>query len=223
MEVKAKSTLAVTAVILFGSLGVNVYLYVQKNGFADDELWLRSQLSTLESQLATVQNQLMSLQDEKGNLENLVEPLESQEVNLKNQITNLQNQLGNLQAENENLQKENANLKHQLYYEREPFLVTRLGVSDVLYNPQYQGKSLIPRLYIKGEVWNIGGKPAYNCSLHVVLYQGSVVANETLIELGNIEPWSYVNVDKNIYYEGERLTNWTITPQWSVIPQFTQR
>jgi len=146
--------------------------------------------------------------------QNQITALENQE-NLKNQIIDLQHQLYNLQTENENLQRKNANLEHQLYYEREPFLVTRLGVSDVLYNPQYRGKSLIPRLYIQGEVWNIGDKIAFNCSLHVVLYQGNVVANETYIELGDIQPWSLVKVDRNIYYEGERLTNWTITPQFT--------
>lgn len=142
---------------------------------------------------------------------------------LESQLVTVQDQLRSLQDENENLQRENENLKHQLYYEREPFLVTRLGVSDVLYNPQYRGRSLVPRLYIQGEVWNVGDKEAYNCSLHVILYQGSVVANETLIELGNIKPWCYVKVDRNIYYEGERLTNWTITPQWFVTPQLAQR
>ncbi|MGF3522433.1 MAG: hypothetical protein ACQXXJ_04980 [Candidatus Bathyarchaeia archaeon] len=142
---------------------------------------------------------------------------------LESQLSTVQGQLRSLQDENANLQRENANLKHQLYYEREPFLVTMLGVSDVLYNPQYRGRSLTPRLYIQGEVWNAGDKVAYNCSLHVVLYQGSAVANETTIELGNIKPWTYVKVDRNIYYEGERLTNWTITPQWFAAPQFTQR
>lgn len=149
--------------------------------------------------------------------------LRSQLSALESQLVTVQGQLLSMQDENENLQRENANLKHQLYYEREPFLVTMLGVSDVLYNPQYRGRSLTPRLYIQGEVWNVGDKVAYNCSLHVVLYQGSAVANETRIELGNMKPWTYVKVDRNIYYEGARLTNWTITPQWFAASQFTQR
>lgn len=168
----------------------------------------------MQGQLATVQQQANNLQNEKENADNQMALLERQETNLKNQISNLQNQVCWLQNENANVQRENANLKRQLYYPREPQLVTRLGVSDVLYNPRYTGKSLIPRLYIQGEVWNAGDKTAYNARLLVTLYRDNVVVNATIIELGTIEPWSFASVSRNILYEGAQLTNWTIIPEY---------
>ncbi len=209
-----KFALALISVILVASLAANAYFYIQQNSFSTDNALLHNQVTALQGQLATAQQQANNLQNEKENVNNQMALLESQETHLKNQIANLQNQVSWLQNENDNFQRENANLKSQLYYPREPQLVTRLGVSDVLYNPRYTGNSLIPRLYIQGEVWNAGDKTAYNCRLHVTIYQNNVAINDTTIELGTIEPWSFVSVSRNIYYEGTRLTNWTITPEF---------
>jgi len=69
------------------------------------------------------------------------------------------------------------------------------------------------RLYISGEMWNVGTSAAHNCRLHVTLYQGVTVAKDTYIELGIIDVGSYVDVASNVYYTGNALTNWTLTPE----------
>lgn len=90
-------------------------------------------------------------------------------------------------------------------------LVTRLGANDMRYN--YTGSDI--RLYISGEVWNVGTEAAQNCSLHVTLYQGNTVAKDTYIELGTINGGSFKDVAANIYYTGESLSNWTIIPEYA--------
>ncbi len=69
------------------------------------------------------------------------------------------------------------------------------------------------RLYISGEIWNVGTSAARNCRLHVTLYQGVTVANDTYVELGTINVGSYVDVASNVYYTGNALTNWNLTPE----------
>ena len=61
----------------------------------------------------------------------------------------------------------------------------------------------------------LGTETALNCSLHVTLYQGITVAEDTYIRLGDIGGGSFVDVGKNIYYSGDALTNWTIIPDYS--------
>jgi len=75
----------------------------------------------------------------------------------------------------------------------------------------YTGQEI--RLYISGEIWNVGTSAACNCRLHVTLYQGVTVAKDTYVELGTIDVGSYVDVASNVYYTGNALTNWTLTPE----------
>lgn len=98
----------------------------------------------------------------------------------------------------------------QSQWEAPAKLVTRLGAYDMRYN--YSGQDI--RLYMTGEVWNVGTETAQNCSLHVILQQGDVVAADTYILLGNIAGGSFTDVARNIYYTGDALTNWTIIPEF---------
>ena len=109
------------------------------------------------------------------------------------------------------LERETAELKNRLNQlnQQGPKLATRLGASDLRFN--YTGQET--RFYVSGEVWNVGTSTARNSKLHVTLYQNNTVAKETYIELGNIEPGTYVDVASNVYYTGNALTNWTLTPE----------
>jgi len=109
------------------------------------------------------------------------------------------------------LQNETAELEDQLNQlsQEGPRLVTRLGASDMRFN--YTGQET--RLYISGEIWNVGTSAARNCRLHVTLYQGGTIANDTYVELGTIDIGSYVDVASNVYYTGNALTNWTLTSE----------
>ncbi len=108
------------------------------------------------------------------------------------------------------LDSETAELKNQLNQlsQEGPKLVTRLGARDMRFN--YTGQET--RLYISGEIWNVGESAAHNCKLHIIIYQGITVANNTYIELGAIDAGAYVDVAWNVYYMGDALTNWTLTP-----------
>jgi len=77
----------------------------------------------------------------------------------------------------------------------------------------YPGQDI--RLYISGEIWNVGTAAAQNCKLHVTLYQGDTVAKDTYIELGTINAGSFVDVASNVYYAGDALTNWTLVPEYN--------
>ena len=87
-------------------------------------------------------------------------------------------------------------------------LVTRLGATD---NRPLLGTK---NLFVQGSIWNVGTNSAQNCRLHVVMYQGQTVAEDTYINLGTINGESYTEISENVYYEGSALTDWNITPEW---------
>ena len=121
----------------------------------------------------------------------------------------LKEQASELDTSVSNLKDEIAELENQLNYLQEgPRLVTRLGTKDIRYD--YEGQ--IIRFYISGEVWNVGTTIAHNSKLHVTLYQGSTIANNTYIEIGEINPGTHADVASDVFYTGSKLTNWTITP-----------
>jgi hypothetical protein len=47
----------------------------------------------------------------------------------------------------------------------------------------------------------------------VIIFQGAAVANDTYIDLGAIDAGTYVDVASNVYYAGDALTSWTLTPE----------
>ncbi|MDQ1279738.1 MAG: hypothetical protein QG670_1000 [Thermoproteota archaeon] len=71
-----------------------------------------------------------------------------------------------------------------------------------------------PYLHVTGKVWNVGNSSAYNSQIHITLYQGAVVAEETSIGLGDILGEYRVSIDQKIYYTGSNLTNWTHNLTW---------
>ena len=168
---------------------------------------LRKQAASLEALLANLRNQTSGFQNEKTSLETQIASLESQ-------LENLHNQIKSLESENINLQNENANIQSQINQGGTPKIVTRIGATDVRQSPAvghpWSGRI---RLYVSGEVWNVGSGVARNVRLHVILYQGGAVANETYIELGTINAGSWADAASNIYYAGDALTNWTIIPE----------
>ena len=117
------------------------------------------------------------------------------------QIADLQNQISTLQNEKSALQNEIDSLKASK-------LVTSLGASDE------KPWLATDYLHVYGKVWNVGTNTANNCKLHVILYQGAVVAEDTYINLDTIVGESSVSVDSKVYYEGSALTDWNITPEW---------
>jgi hypothetical protein len=209
--VKSKITLTLIAIVLVASLCANA---IQITGSIP-----QSRIDDLTNQVSAAQFHTDALETEKRNLQNQITNLTSQVVGLQSQLAGLSQDSENLTAENAALQQENAalqltnaDLQNQLY-QGGPRLITRLGTSDVRIDPNNPGSGQT-RLFIEGEVWNIGAKPAVNSRLHVVLYQGEDAVNNTYIDLGTINGLNCVNVRSNIYYyTGNRLTNWTITPE----------
>jgi hypothetical protein len=132
--------------------------------------------------------------------------------------SNIQKQIDDLTSQISDLKCQEANLQGQMQTQQNragsPRLVTRLGAKDVRASPYanhpWSGKI---RFYISGEVWNVGQIPAYNSTLHVVLFQGANVANDTHVMLGTIKPGSFVDVSADVFYEGNALTSWNITPE----------
>jgi hypothetical protein len=188
------------------SLAANAHFYAEQSTSLAAVGTLQGQVASLQSQLADVSNRTSSAQSEVAELRILDAELDSQVDSLRNQTLSLQNENSRLQSEQETLRT----LLDQLSQGKVPaLLVTRLGASDMRYT--YTGSDI--RLYISGEVWNVGTEPARNSRLHVTLYQGVVVAKDTYIELGTINGGSFVDLARNIYYEGVALTRWTIVPE----------
>ncbi len=209
---KTKLALIFTSVLLASSLSGNAYFYaIQQHTSAEYE--------TLEGQAADLKNQLAVLVNQKEGLQNRNTRLETQIAALENQIAGLKNQTDNMEKENVHIYDENRLIQNQIDQTKQtgfPKIVTRLGATDIRSSPAPGHPwSGIVRFYISGEVWNMGTGPACNCKLHVTLYQGEHVANDTFEEIGTIAAGSYVQMTKNIYYTGEALTEWTIIPEYA--------
>jgi regulator of replication initiation timing len=204
---KLKPALAAITAVLIVSLTANVYFYGQQSTSSAANSSLQGQVVDLQSQVADLSNQTSSLQNEIADLKNQEEDLSGQLSSLSIQTWSLWNENGRLQSEKSNLQTLLSQLSQGKVAAR---LETRLGARDMRYN--YTGSDI--RLYISGEVWNVGTEPARNCRLHVTLYQGETVAEDTYIELGTINGGSYVDMARNIYYAGDALTRWTIIPEY---------
>jgi regulator of replication initiation timing len=212
--VDSKTLIIVIAVFLVTSLSVNVIQYAgndaQRNRIADISNQLeasRWHVSDLETAKARLQSQIANLTTQVTNLQNHT-------ANISSQCSNITSEIVNLQTENDNLKRENTELQNQLY-EKGPRLITKLGTTDVKIDHTAHHSNQT-RLFIEGVVWNIGVQVANDCRLHIILYQGNNVANDTYIELGTINALDCANVRTDIYYyTGERLTNWKITPEYS--------
>ena len=212
-NLNTKLPILIVAFFLVASLCANALQYVgnnaQRNDLAnatnkiDSSQW---QIDDLEIEKASLQIQIANLTGQASNLHNQIDSTTSKCSNLKNEIVVLQ-------TENGNLIRDNTDLQNQLY-EKGPRLITKLGTTDVkIDHTAYHSNQT--RLFVEGEVWNIGAQLANNCRLHVILYQDNNVANDTYIQLGTINALDCVNVRTDIYYYiGDYLTNWKIIPEY---------
>ena len=182
---QTKVALIIVSILFVISLIANLYLYARQYGGITPDGGLEQQIADLQSQLdslnATHQNYVST--HSHTNLEYDI---------LENQIADLQDQTNSLQTQIKDL--ESAKL----------ILVNLYGTDT---RPLFQ----TPYLHVQGEVVNVGTDYAFNCRLHVILYQGEVVAEDTHVNLGTIIGEDYTTVDSKIYYEGEALTDWSIT------------
>ena len=121
---------------------------------------------------------------------------------LENQVSSLQDEIESLENQVSSLQDEIESLKFASLVK-----VNLLGTDN---RPWFQ----TPYLHVEGCIVNAGTYTAYNCKLHVILYQGEVVAEDTYINLGTISGENWKVVDSEVYYEGEELTHYSITPEW---------
>ena len=122
------------------------------------------------------------------------------------QYQNLQNQISSLNAQVTSLQSQIADLQA-------PSLVRiNLGESD---NRPFLRT---PYLHIQSAITNVGTNTAYNCKLHVVLYQGATITKDTFVLLGTISGRAGISSTNDVQYSGSALTGWTITPQWTATP-----
>ncbi len=213
-NVNSKIPMVILAVFLVTSLGTNALQYVSNNAQQNDFAGVANSLDEAQSQVRNLEAEKASLHIQIANLAEQVSSLQNQTLDIASQRGNLTNEICSLQTENDNLKRENTDLQNQLY-EKGPRLITKLGTTDVIIDhTAYHSNQT--RLFIEGEVWNIGAQAANNCSLHVILYQGSNVTNDTYIQLGTINALDCASVRTDIYYyTGERLTNWEIMPVYS--------
>jgi len=207
---KTKLALIVISVILAGSLAANAYLYALQQHSSAENKNLEKQIGDLKNELATLSNKTEELQSRKVSLEIKITALEDQ-------ITNLKYQSEKAKRENLNIADENAEIQRQIDQIKQrgvPKIITRLGTADVRSTPAGGHPwSGVIRFYVSGEVWNMGTGSARDCRLHITLYQGDKVANDTYVKIGTIEAGTYVEVAVNIYYDGEALTNFLIIPE----------
>ena len=179
-----KGALIVVSILFVISLITNLYFYTRQYvGITPD--------GGLEQQIADLQSQLDSLNTTHQNYVSIHSHSNLEYDILENQIADLQDQTNSLQTQIENLKSAKLILVN-------------------LYGTDTRPLSQTPYLHVEGEVVNVGTYYAFNCKLHVILYQGAVVAEDTYVNLGTIIGEGYTTVDSKIYYEGEALTRQSI-------------
>jgi len=192
---------------------------------------LQSELSSANAQVTTLTSQLSTANSQATSLQNQVNTLNAQITSLNAQISTLNNWLnGNVTAlANANTQISNLNaslngnvtalataniqiasLNSQLTSLNAPNLV-QINLVGSDNRPLLQNAYLL----VTGYECNVGTNPAYNSQIHVVAYQGSVVAIDTYINLGTILGHGWHISNQNVYYTGSALTNYTLTLVWT--------
>jgi hypothetical protein len=220
-----KIAIAVLVIVLFVSLAVNLSYFYSSKEFEKQNIDatyhmtnLSSQIISLENQLATLQNQATSLQNQLGNMTDKKEALETQLAGNISQLQALQNQYAPIESQLEYFK----NRVVQLFPDEKeaqqaalssskspiPFLIARVGATDV-------GGTNFPYLYVTGTVYNVGTETANDVSLHVVLFRDSEVVADDMIHVGTLDVYTSASASQNIFYLGEALSNWTITPMCS--------
>ena len=98
------------------------------------------------------------------------------------------------------------NLQNQINTLRAPLLIRiNLGESD---NRPWFGT---PYLRIESAIVNVGTNTAYNCKIHVIMYQGATIAKDTYVLLGTISGRAGISTTNDVQYVGSTLAGWTIT------------
>jgi hypothetical protein len=173
---------------------------IMQNNAENSNAALQTNITNLEGQLAEMRTKLDSFQETNANLQQANE-------HWQQATADLQGENVNLQSNNTALLAESTNLKAQISQVTMPRLATRLGSTKCDWD------STDLRLYIQGEVWNVGLSAAENCSLYVTLFNGNSTAFETHVQIGSILNGAYEDVAENVRYSGFTLTNWTIVPE----------
>jgi len=180
-----------------------IYLAYRQYGYGGLETEvadLDSEKNILLDEKNSLQNQVDALTNDRSNLQSQVESLTSEKESLTSEKNSLQNQVDSLTTENNDLQNELDSLST-------PNFIQNLEVTDT--RPVFFQR---PRVRITGEVWNVGTTAA-NCRLHVILYQGSDVAEDTYVDVGLIGGRSFESVDETINYDGSPISDYTITAE----------
>jgi cell division protein FtsL len=192
MKVSVKVTLVV----------ILVFLIILPSGYA---LTMNTSLQELKSQVVALGNQLEDYQSQVNDLLGENASIRSEIANFQSfqgEVVNLKKDVADLKNKIEDLKKERNEIKN-------PKIVTYLGTTDVRTDLSKT------RFYMSGRVWNTGIDVAYNCSLHVTLYRGDSIVNDSYVKLGDLHGASWLDVDTNIHYSGSALTNWTIIPEFT--------
>lgn len=184
-ETRLKVSLIVVSILFAISLITNLYLYTRQYvGITPD--------GNLEQQIADLQSQLDSLNTTHQNYVSIHSHSNLEYAILENQIANLQDQTNSLQTQINHLKSAKLILVN-------------------LYGTDIRLPLTPPYFYVEGEVVNVGTDYAFNCKLHVILYQGAIVAIDTYLELGTIIGEGYTTVDSKITYLGGEITSQSIT------------
>jgi len=195
-----KIALAVVSILLVLTTSTSIYLYT---AYSDPEI------ASLVTERDALKQQVNDLIIERGNLPTpeQVNSLIAERDALKQQVNDLTDERGDLLREIDALNTQITSLQRIIEDLEAPKLVTALAVVDQ--RPLYQ----TPYFEITGTVWNVGSDTATNCRLHVIMYQGSAIAEDTYISLITINGESYRTVDEKIFYAGTKITDWEIIPE----------
>lgn len=174
-------------------------LQASNSAYVNDHSHTNADYENLKSQLQQAQSQLSGSSGDSSTISQL-----------QSQIDSLNSQISQKNADISSLNSQISSLNDQISSLKSASL---LGV-----NLKYEdNRPLLQDAYLRvyGNVVNTGSNTAYNAKIHVILYQGSVVAEDTTINLGTISGKSSTNVDSKIYYTGSAITTYSATFQFT--------
>lgn len=187
---KIRISLGICIAIIIVMIGAGAYLFTD----------LQNQIPSLKDENSSLQDQITTLNEEKNNLGNQVTQLQLDKTSLQNEISRKDSQILSLSSQITGLQSPNL-------------IKINLGEED---NRTWLAT---PHLRVQAVIVNLGTNIAYRCKLHVILYQGTLVAVDTDIPLGSIAGREWVTMDEQVSYSGSALTSWSVIPEWEVTPE----
>lgn len=206
-----KKVTGILLVIISASVLVNVYLGLKYVQLQNNSNALFNERDELKSEIETLVVERDNAKAEVESFIGLNNALIDNNYELMIERDDLKNEVSFLTIERDEARATGTNLSAEIDSLKEPNVITlNLSPND------YRTSNSVHQLQFGCDLINVGGGIAQNVRINVEAHDslGALVINTTAFQLFSMNPGSYTHVWVPINYEGQPLSNWSITTVW---------